>query len=155
PNIRCLIAGDGSARAELQAEIDKAGTDNVELVGFAIGEKLHDLIRNAICTVLPSEWYENCPMSVLESLALATPVVGTRIGGIPELIADGVDGNIVDPAQPDELATAIRELAENLDFAAGAGAAGRDKIEKDFSAAGHYEQIHNVYDNLLAKVPRH
>jgi glycosyltransferase involved in cell wall biosynthesis len=155
PNIRCLIAGDGSARAELQAEIDKAGTDNVELVGFAIGEKLHDLIRNAVCTVLPSEWYENCPMSVLESLALATPVVGTHIGGIPELIEEGVDGRLVEPFAPDQLAAAISELAEKPELAAQAGSAGRAKVEKYFNAAIHYEQIHNIYNNLLERGSGH
>ena len=151
PNIKCLIAGDGGAKQELRTTIDKHGMNNVELVGFTVGDKLHDLIRNAICTVLPSEWYENCPMSLLESMALATPVVGTRIGGIPELIADGVDGRLVEPAQPDELAAAIRELAEQPGLGAEAGTAARAKIESEFNAASHYQKIHDVYTKVLSR----
>lgn len=150
PGIRCLIAGEGKAKPELQATIDRYDMDNVELTGFTSGEKLHDLIRNAACTILPSEWYENCPMSVLESLALATPVIGTRIGGIPELIADEKDGRLVEAGRADQLAAAISELAEYPELAAEAGATGREKIERDFGADKHYERVHAVYDKLLA-----
>lgn len=82
PEIPFLFAGSGS--------IDE--TENVRNVGFQSGEALKELIRNARFTVCPSEWYENCPFSVLESLSLGTPVLGARIGGIPELIRPGENG---------------------------------------------------------------
>jgi glycosyltransferase involved in cell wall biosynthesis len=60
-----------------------------EFTGYKTGEELKELIRRASFVVVPSEWYENCSMSVLEAMAYAKPVIGSRIGGIPEQIEDG------------------------------------------------------------------
>ena len=65
----------------------ETGAD-VEFLGYLSGAALHEAVRSARAVVLPSEWYENAPMSVLEAYALGKPVIGARIGGIPELIRD-------------------------------------------------------------------
>lgn len=86
PHIRFIFAGTGPLEAQLQ------GIANVENVGFQSGEALHKLIREARLTVYPSQWYENCPFSVMESQLHGTPVLGADIGGIPELIRAGETG---------------------------------------------------------------
>ena len=63
--------------------------DNIKNVGFKTGDELRNIIEKALFTVLPAEWSENCPFSVMESQSLMTPVLGAKIGGIPELIDDG------------------------------------------------------------------
>ena len=88
PQVQFVFAGSGPLEAQL------AGILNVKNVGFQSGEALQKLIREARFTVYPSEWYENCPFSVMESLSLGTPVLGANIGGIPELIRPGIDGNL-------------------------------------------------------------
>ena len=88
PQVQFVFAGSGPLEAQL------AGILNVKNVGFQSGEALQKLIREARFTVYPSEWYENCPFSVMESLSLGTPVLGADIGGIPELIRPGIDGNL-------------------------------------------------------------
>ena len=80
---------------EVQGIIEQNGAEHIQLLGFKQGNELRELILNSICTVLPSEWYENCPMSILESYAYGKPVIGADIGGIPELIVDSVDGFLV------------------------------------------------------------
>lgn len=82
------IIGGGPLMEELKA----AAHDNVEFVGFKQWDEIKELVGRARFTVVPSEWYENNPMSVIEAECLGTPVLGARIGGIPELIDEGVTG---------------------------------------------------------------
>lgn len=86
PDVHFIIAGAGEL-SDVFADLA-----NVETLGYIAGLALQTLIQNAVVTVYPSEWHENCPMSVLESQALGTPVIGANIGGIPELIDDGHTG---------------------------------------------------------------
>ena len=80
PEIPFVFAGSGPMEAEFK------GIDNIENRGFMSGEALHTLIRQAKFSIYPSEWYENCPFAVMESISYGTPVVGANIGGIPELL---------------------------------------------------------------------
>lgn len=91
PDIPFIFAGSGPLEHLLE------GVPNIKNVGFQSGEALETLIREARFTVLPSEWYENCPFSVLESISLGTPVLGASIGGIPELIQPGQTGEVFAP----------------------------------------------------------
>ena len=149
PEVQCQIAGDGREGTAIENEIASRKLTNVKLSGFVSGQKLTDLVRGSICTVIPSEWYENCPLSVLESHAWGRPVIGADIGGIPELIEHGRDGLLVPPGDKESLADAIRYLAYDRTLAAEMGAAGRQKVEQRFNAAIHYEQVNAVYSRLL------
>ena len=88
PNIPFVFAGSGPLEAML------ADVPNIRNAGFQTGEALNELIRGARFSVIPSEWYENCPFSVLESQMLGTMVLGAEIGGIPELIIPGKTGEL-------------------------------------------------------------
>ena len=79
-------------------------------MGFQSGETLRKLIAGARFSVYPSEWYENCPFSVMESLMYGTPVLGADIGGIPELIDAGENGELFESGNADALAGKIRAL---------------------------------------------
>lgn len=83
PSIPFVFAGSGPLEGLLE------GIPNIQNAGFQTGEALETLIREARFTVCPSEWYENCPFSVMESQIYGTPVLGAGIGGIPELIHGG------------------------------------------------------------------
>lgn len=104
PDISFIFAGKG----ELQEEIRKIS--NIEEVGFIQGKELHELISRAAFTVYPSEWYENCPFSVMESQALGTPVIGADIGGIPELIISGKTGEVFESGNAEDLKGKIESL---------------------------------------------
>ena len=104
PYIPFVFAGSGPL--ERLAE----GVPNIRNIGFMTGEALHKVIREARFSIYPSEYYENCPFSVIESQLLCTPVLGARIGGIPELIEDGVNGALFDSGNLEDLKEKIRNL---------------------------------------------
>ena len=104
PGTRFLFAGYGAAETEI------AKVENAEYVGFQTGKALEMLIRKAAVTICPSEIYENCPFSVIESQMYGTPVVGSRIGGIPELIAEGKSGELFSAGDPEDLERKLRKI---------------------------------------------
>lgn len=145
PQVRLVIAGTGGEEAAVRAWVEARGLSNIELLGFVAGEQLHDLLRGALCTVVPSEWQEPFGLTVLESLALAKPVVATDMGGIPEVVSHGEDGLLVPAWDPAALRAAVLELANNPQRAAAMGRAGRAKVEARFDRHQHYEQLRAVY----------
>ena len=89
--------------------------DNIKNVGFVDTTMIKELIREAEFSIYPSEWYENCPFSVMESISEGTPVLGARIGGIPELIEEGVTGKLFESGNIDDLIQKIEQIWENRD----------------------------------------
>lgn len=104
PDIRFVFAGTGPLEEALSA------VSNIENVGFQTGAALEKLIREARCSIYPSEWYENCPFSVMESVMYGTPVIGADIGGIPELIEAGKTGELFESGNAAELKEKIELL---------------------------------------------
>lgn len=109
PEVNFVFAGSG----EYSKEIEKLS--NAKNVGFKSGNDLDELICNAVFTIYPSEWYENCPFSVMESQEMGIPVLGARIGGIPELIDNGVTGWLFESGNVDELKKVISEIMSSCD----------------------------------------
>ncbi len=149
PDVPLIILGDGNARQELEAWIEERGITHIKVLGVKKGKELQEFIANSICSILPSEWYENCPLAVLESLAYGRPVIGTNIGGIPELIIDGVDGFIIPPQDTIELRARLVYLAQHRDEALEMGAKGREKVKTQFCAEKHYREILDVYHKVI------
>lgn len=104
PQIPFVFAGSGSLEKQVN------GVKNIKNAGFQKGEALAELIRKAKFSIIPSECYENCPFSVMESLSLGTPVVGSRIGGIPELIEEGKTGDLFCAGDEKELKSKVENL---------------------------------------------
>ncbi len=102
---RLAVVGDGPLRSELEA----VASPNVEFVGFKSWNEIKNIVGNARFSVIPSEWFENNPISVIESLSLGTPVIGANIGGIPELIDPATSGAVFESKNDSELAEKISE----------------------------------------------
>lgn len=103
-DIQFIFAGTGPLEDKVK------GLKNVKNVGFKKGEELETLIREARFSIYPSEWYENCPFSVMESQMYGTPVLGADIGGIPELIQVGKTGELFAPGDKKGLKQKIEDL---------------------------------------------
>lgn len=103
-HIPFVFAGKGS----LEKEVDKVS--NIQNKGFLSGSELEGVISNARFTVFPSEWYENCPFSVMESQMYGTPVLATALGGTPELISENITGELFEAGNTEELKDKILKL---------------------------------------------
>lgn len=107
PNIQFVFAGTGPLEDEVNS------IPNIKNLGFQTGEALENLIREARFSIYPSEWYENCPFSVMESQMYGTPVLGANIGGIPELIEKGKTGELFEHGNSVQLKQIIEKLWNN------------------------------------------
>lgn len=134
PEVRFIFAGTGP----LEHELDSAA--NIENVGFKTGIELEELIRNARFTIYPSEWYENCPFSVMESQMYGTPVIGADIGGIPELIQNNKTGVLFESGNTNKLISAIRGLWNDED---------KIKAMSENCAGVEFDTIEQYYDKLI------
>jgi glycosyltransferase involved in cell wall biosynthesis len=139
------IIGTGPELESLRqlAESEKA---TVNFLGYLTGAPLHHAIQGARAVVLPSEWYENAPMSVLEAYALGKPVIGARIGGIPELIRNGETGFQFTSGDISDLAGVLqRAMDAPTHEIAAMGARGRLWVEQRFTRRVYRERILRVY----------
>lgn len=107
PDIQFIFAGTGPMEETVN------GIKNIKNVGFQKGASLEQLIREARFSIYPSEWYENCPFSVMESQMYGTPVLGADIGGIPELIQVGKTGELFESGNAVQLKAQIQKLWSN------------------------------------------
>lgn len=147
---RLLIAGTGPEEDELKRQA--AGADNIEFLGYCTGEHLHTLIREARAIILPSVGYENAPISVLEAYASGKPVIGARIGGIPELIEEGVTGMTFESTDGANLGQCLSAFADMpLQEIRGMGENGRELVETTFTQKNYLERTLALYETLLGR----
>jgi glycosyltransferase involved in cell wall biosynthesis len=145
-----LIVGDGPCREQLTALARTTGVgDRFRFVGHS--DEVPALLADADVFVLPSE-SEAFPNAILEAMAAGLPVVAASVGGIPELVADGVNGRLVPPGNAEALAGALIELLEFPERAADFGRAGRRRIEATYSFDRMVEQFETLYVSELERL---
>ncbi|MDD0810222.1 glycosyltransferase family 4 protein [Curvibacter sp. RS43] len=149
--VKLKIVGGGPMANELK-EFIGSGQYNVELCGHKTGLELTEIIKGSRAVILPSEWYENAPMSVLESFSLGKPVIGSRIGGIPEMVQDGLTGFLFESGNKQDLSNVIIKfnslsLGEYLYM----GSNCRDLISQSFSKQAYKNRIRDLYSSILSQ----
>ena len=152
PTVRLLLVGeDGGMGARVDAQVRSLGLEGrVRRIGHVDSDAdLASLYREARCTVLPSE-YEAFGLVLLESLSQGTPVVASRVGGIPEFVEDGRCGLLVEPRDPVDLATALDRLWTDPEAARRWGEYGRTEVVPRFG----WEEIAGRIDRVYAEVVR-
>lgn len=151
-NVTLKIAGTGDIQSELMSLAESEKCD-IEFLGHVSGNALHDVVRGAIAVVLPSEWYENAPLSVMEAYALGKPVIGANIGGIPEMVDHMISGAHYASGDHFELAELMLQfVAMDPATVAEMGKAGRARVEKEFSPQQYKESIDQLYAGLLNRI---
>jgi glycosyltransferase involved in cell wall biosynthesis len=138
------IAGSGPLEHELRARYPR-----VQFLGQVGGDTLAAALRAAGMIVVPSQWYENCPMSVLEAMGYGKAVIASDIGGIPELVVHRETGLLFPPGDRDALNQCLVELSNNPMLQARYGAAGRQRIERSFSLTKHNSALLRLYQDVL------
>ncbi|WP_457571188.1 glycosyltransferase family 4 protein [Desulfovulcanus sp.] len=138
------IVGTGAMEAEFKTKYPKA-----EFLGYRTGEELKSLVARSSFVVVPSEWYENCPMAVLEAMALGKPIIASRMGGLPELVEKGKTGLLFEAGNVEELKEKMLFLWKNKDLRYEMGHAAREKAEREFSLKKHCEDLLRIYRRLF------
>ena len=148
PNTKLKVVGTGPIEAELKQKA--TGCNNIEFVGFKYGEELHNLIRNAQFVVVPSQWYENNPMTIVEAYSFGTPVIGSDLGGIPEIIKDGATGFVFKHGNTESLLHAVR-TADSISKQAYFQMSGNAVrfYEQNFSETGYAEKLIDFYKKVM------
>jgi glycosyltransferase involved in cell wall biosynthesis len=140
------VAGDGPERERLHALAD-ATPGQVVFLGRLEKAEVERELEQCLALVLPARWFENQPMSILEAFTAGVPVIGTQLGGVPELInatSEG-DGLLVEPDDPTALAAAMKQLLDDPAEARRMGGRGRAKVHRDFSAEAHLAGLYEMY----------
>jgi glycosyltransferase involved in cell wall biosynthesis len=147
------LAGTGPDEAVLKALVAELGAE-VEFLGYRSGSELHDVVRGARCVVLASELFENAPMMLLEAMALGKPVVGARIGGIPEVVIEGHTGWLFSSGSVAELAERLAAVKALPDAQLAAmGRAARRHVEQAFSRQRYLDAMLALYARLGVALP--
>jgi glycosyltransferase involved in cell wall biosynthesis len=139
------IAGEGPDRSRLEALASRVAPDRVHFAGRLDQKEMDALVARAAALVLPSRWYENQPMVVLEAFARAVPVVASDLGGTPELIRHGTDGFLVPPDDAAALAASLEALLVDPGRARAMGRAARQRALTTFSPQLHLRRLDDAY----------
>jgi glycosyltransferase involved in cell wall biosynthesis len=111
-------------------------------------KKLHDLVHRSLFTLVPSEFYENLPNTILESFACGRPVVATRLGSLPDIVEDGKLGLLFEYGNLDDFSEKMRWLLDHPSEREQMGRNARQAIVQDYSEEKHVEKILNLFDSL-------
>lgn len=148
--VRFTMCGDGNELPACRREIERRGLgDVVELPGHLERDAVATLLRQAAVVVVPSR-HEELGGTVLEALSTGRPVVATRVGGLPEIIQDGVTGLLVPPGSPPAIAAAVGRLLDDRALRERLGRAG-SAAAAEFDARSVAERLHRVYGEVLTR----
>lgn len=148
-DIKLKVVGDGPVRADCERFVFENKINNVEFLGYKSGEELEKLYMQSAFLVMPSEWYENAPMTIIECFSYGKPMIGSNIGGIPEMIIDGETGFLFEPGNWQELQDKIKYVLRNPSLIENMGKKARVRAEKEYSAEVHYNRLMELYRKVL------
>lgn len=147
PGLRVAVAGSGPEEAALRARIEAEGLIS-SFILLGTRSDVGSLLAAADAFCLPSR-HEGLPISLLEAMQAGLPCVATRVGGVPGMVSDGVEGLLVDPADPEALAAALERVLLDTDLAGGMGVRARDLVHSRYDVAAATAAYASVYDELV------
>ena len=154
PDTRLIIVGDGGEREKLEALTTQMGIQNsVQFVGRVPHKNVLNFMQRADIFVLPS-LSEGLPNVIIEAMACGLPIVASRVGGIPDIIKDGVNGYVVDPGRPDQIANKILMLLNNNELVKQISNNNRRMVEI-FEWRNIINKLEEIYNSALAPFPDH
>ncbi|HKB08521.1 MAG TPA: glycosyltransferase [Candidatus Polarisedimenticolia bacterium] len=151
PRVRFAIVGDGPARSGLEERAAREGVSHCTVFP-GLRRDVSEVMRAFDLFVLPSLW-EGFGITLLEAMAVGTPIVASRVGGIPEVVEDGVTGLLVRPGDAPALAAACAQILRNRQRAEQMSRAGMDRVRSEFEIERLVREIEELYGELLGQGP--
>lgn len=147
PELKLKVVGTGPLEQELKEQYKQ---DTIEFLGYKSGKELFDIVSNAKFVCVPSEWYENNPMTVIEAYSLGTPVIGASIGGITEIVKDGETGYLFESGDIESLDRVIKNSTTlSSDEYKGMKHKALSFADNNFDAEVHYQRLIDIYQQIL------
>jgi glycosyltransferase involved in cell wall biosynthesis len=150
PELHLRIGGNGEVDKAILLSQKLQLEDHVEFLGWVSGDKKDELLGDADIFVLPS-YNEGLPVSILEAMSWGVPVITTTVGGIPELITDGVTGYLITPGDQLRLQQLLESLAQDASLRKAIGSNGRLVVMEKYSRSVVLPQLESIYSNIIDK----
>jgi glycosyltransferase involved in cell wall biosynthesis len=151
-SIPIVIIGGGPDRESLEAQVTQDRLTNVQFLGQLPREQTLAAINNARFLVFSSEWYENFPVTIVESFACRTPVICSRLGAMQELVSDGRTGLHFTPSDPDDLAQKVEWAWTHRDEMRAMGLEARKEYQAKYTAEKNYPILMEIYKHAAENV---
>lgn len=151
PNIPLYIAGDGPLREECQQFIESELSAHTTLVGYQERDYIYQLLQQARFLIVPSTWYENFPVVLLEAFSFGIPLVVPAFGNLGNLVKDGYTGLHFNPGDAHDLAQKATWLWQHPEESARMGQNARREYEEKYTPEVNYRQLMGIYEQVLAK----
>lgn len=150
PGARLIIAGDGPERENIQTYIKEHKLENrITLLGYLNQNDIRENIRKCRFVTVPSICFENCPYSILETMEIGKPIIGSKIGGIPELVKDDVNGYTYTYDCVDDLTDKLKILFENDEKVNEFSNNSKRLYKENYSAEAYYNKLMTVYNKYI------
>lgn len=147
------LVGDGPLKEELEKYVKEHNlSEKVIFTGFQSGENLKKYVEEAKCVILPSEWYENGPYSILEALAVGKPVIVSNYGGLTEIVEEGVTGFICEPGNPESLCECLKKMNSlSADEYNKMSLSALEKAKAECDCEKYYDKLMKCYKRLISE----
>jgi glycosyltransferase involved in cell wall biosynthesis len=143
------VVGDGPMRAQLEVEAAKLSHSNIKFEGAIPREKVFEAIKRARFLILPSEWYECFPMTLVEAFACGTPCIASALGCLEEIVEHGRNGLLFEPRNAQDLADKVEQAWSDLESTRQMGREGRKSYESTYTAEQNYVRLMDIYSEAL------
>ena len=148
-DILYVIAGAGNLEEYVRNFIETNNLHNVKCLGYVKQDNIHKLYQSAIATIVPSNFFEIFGMINIESFINKTPVIGSNIGGIPEIIENNKNGFIFDIDNTEQLKNCILTYWNNIELAKQHGENGYKKVIENYTQDIYMRKLISIYEKLI------
>ena len=138
----------------LKALIQPHAQNRIHFLGFQTGQTLTQWIAEALFSIVPSRWYDNAPLSIYESFLNATPVLASRIGGIPEQVQEGVSGQLFEPDSIDDMAQIMEKMLSDKEKLVQMGIAGQSFVKENLLIKDQMDSLMNLFETVITDYKR-
>ena len=150
-SVKLKIIGDGPVKQQLEKEASTENLSNIEFLGHLSQDEIKSHLQKCLFLVIPSEWYENCPLTILEAMANSKAVLGSRLGGIVDLVEENKTGLLFNAGNEKDLEEKIKYMTAHREDVIKMGKCAGELAKKKYSPEKHIDFIEKEYQEIISK----